>query len=363
VGCQSVPAPSLSVPAAGDRSTLAVADMGSVEIAIHWPQRIQSIPYSSNTLVINAYNSLGRLAGTLTLNRTSDPTSLSVGTMRLKAGTYTIEASAYRETSPLPTSIPNAYTSAGGVTITTNLKTKLSLTLAAQAPTAGAMTANVGGPGSQFTLNAVRFFNKAATSSDTVEVWFGYDAVNRVPATFSWIPRWTTGPFTGNRSFTDPDLDKLLVTVPSGVTGQATVYVRVDNVEANAGPFTVVDRMTINPTVVTRQVGTVYNAAALLAPFSLNLGTALPPFPVLTWTSSNPAVAFVTTQGLVYAYSAGQTTITAQTGGVQTQFSMVVTDRQSSASVVVNAPVLNAGTVTSPLTIPAYSGLATASSN
>jgi hypothetical protein len=153
----------------------------------------------------------------------------------------------------------------------------------------------------------------------------------------------------------DPEQDKVRVTVPRGVTGNCKVWLKVDGVEVEVGNFWVVDRMVIEPTSVTRQVGESYEAKAHLETFSLH-ATPVLNYPMLTWTSAATATAFVTTGGTVYAYRPGRTRITARSGDLSTSFDLITTDRHSTASFDVTVPDLNSGTVEVPLEIPAYSG-------
>lgn len=355
LGCKAVPYQA-AVPTTGTAPTGAQAvSYGNVEIRVRWPQRTQAIPLSANALVVQAFDSLGRDAGSLTLRR-SDNQDLQLATMRLRAGTYTLEARAYRETDPTELSVPTAMGSQAGVTISTNLKTTLSMTLVAQAPTFGGMSATAGGLGSQFTLDTVRFFNRPVVVGDTVEVWFGWDNRTRVKSPdVQILSRRKLDPVTGINQFQDPEQDKLLVTVPTGLSGRPKVWLKVDGIEVFVGNFYVVDRMVIEPTTVTRQVGEWYDAKTNLQAFALDTAPSLS-YPMLTWSSSDPSVAFVTQQGLVYPYKPGTATITARSGSLTTSFTLTATDRHSTASVDVNVPTVNTGDVSSAITMPSYSG-------
>lgn len=358
VGCQTRTTPPQTAGLVEEGMQVQATDFGQVEIRVRWPEALQAIPYSANSLVVSAFDWLGRETGTVTLTRTAAADSLSSAALRLRAGTYTIEARAYREVSPTATSVPTAMGSAPGVTIKSNLKTYLPLTLTAQAPTFGALSAAAGGSGSQFTLDTVRFFNRSVTQADIPEVFMGYDERTRVRATVTIEPRRQVAPVTGINHLIDAERDKLRVTVPRGISGTCKVWLRVDGVEVYVGPFHVVDRMVIEPVSVTRQVGESYAAKSHLAAFALanTVANASLPYPMVTWTSSAPNVAFVTTNGTVYAYRPGRATITARSGDVSASVDLVATDRHSTASVTVTAPDLGIGHVSTSLTLPAYSG-------
>ena len=338
------------------------AEFGEVAIRVRWPEYTpQAIPYSANSLLVVAFDGLGRIASQALLTRNGSPDSLSATTMRLRAGTYTIEARAYREASPSIASEPTAIGSTGNVRVKTNLKTQMSLTLNAVAPTHGAFSSAAGGVGSSFTIDTVQFFGRPVKASDVVEVFMGQDpalgqhAPYRVRATVSIEPRRRLDAISGVNQMVDPEQDMIRVVVPSGVKGECRVWLKVDGVEVDAGAFHVVDRMTFDQASVTRAVDESYDAMASLKPYALDTVRALS-YPILTWTSSNPAVAFVTTGGMVYAYRPGQTTITARSGSVSAAFTLVSTDRHSTASITVGVPDLGSGTVNAPITFPEYSG-------
>lgn len=358
VGCQAHPAPPQTVATVQTAPSLQNASFGQVDIRVRWPQQVQAIPYSANSLVVAAFDWRGQEAGSVRLMRTAAVDSLSSATLRLPAGTYTIEARAYRELVPAPTSVPVAMGSAPGVTIKTNLKTTLPLTLKAQEPTFGPMSAEAGGPGSQFTIDAVRYFSRSVTLADSPEVFMGYDAGSRVRANVSIEPRRLTAPVTGIEHLIDPERDMLRVTVPRGISGTCKVWLRVDGIEVEVGDFEVLDRLVIEPVSVTRQVGEDFDAKSQLVAFSREstVGLGRLPFPMLTWTSSAPHVAFVTTSGTVYAYRPGRATITVYSGDLWATVELVSTDRHSTASVRVPTPELNSGHVKAPVSIPAYSG-------
>lgn len=334
------------------------ADFGQVDIRVRWPQATQAIPYSANSLVVSAFNGLGREVKSVTLTRTSSADSLSTATLRLQTGTYTIEARAYRELSPAVTSVPTAMGAAPGVIIKSNLKTFLPLTLTAQAPTFGAMSALAGGSGSQFTIDSVRFFNRPVTTSDTIEVFMGYDERTRFRASVSIAPRRLTAPVTGISHLIDPEQDDIRVTVPRGLSGPCQVWLRVDGVEVHVGTFRVVDRLGLETATVTRQVGESYEAKRLLAAFALDASVPLSdlPYPMLTWSSTAPSVAFVTTGGTVYVYRPGRAVITARSGDVMTTLEVLATDRHSTASVIVTPPSLDSVSIEVPVTMPDYTG-------
>lgn len=362
VGCQGLPLQATSTAPGPDRTEALAADYGNVEIRVRWPQRTQAIPLSANTLVVQAFNSLGREAGSVVLRR-ADSQDLQLAALRLRAGTYTIEARAYRESNPVASSVPTAMGSAAGVVIKTNLKTDLSMTLVAQSPSYGAMSATAGGVGSQFTLDAVRFFNRPVVSADTVEVWFGWDDRTRVKSPNVEIQkRRKLDSYTKINQLVDPEEDKLLVTVPQGLTGRPKVWLKVDGIEVFVGNFYVLDRMVIEPTSVTRQVGESYDATTNFQAFALNYTPGVS-YPMLTWSSSNPATAFVTQMGTVHVYRPGSATITARSGILTANFVLNATDRHSTASLNVNMPVINTGTVESAVTIPSYSGNETGNVN
>lgn len=351
MGCQTLP---IQAPASRPNAAEAAASFGSVLIRVRWPERPQAIPLSANTLVVQAYDLLGHSAGSVTLERGTG-SDFQVSSLRLPAGTYTVEARAYRETNPTSASVPTALGSAGNVVIKTDLETDLAMTLVAQAPTFGGLSAVAGGIGSQFLLDSVRFFGRSAVPSDTVRIAFGYDDRTRVAAPTTFQSRWFTDPVSGLARLLDPSLDKLVVTVPSGITGLAKVFLSVDGVEVFVNTFQVVDRLTLVPSAVTLQVGDAYDATSGLSAFSLGAQSALV-YPMLTWTSSDPSIAFVTALGTIYAYRPGQVVVTAWSGLVSASFTLSVTQRQSTASLAVNVPVLQSGNVTSPVALPAYTG-------
>lgn len=360
IGCQGTPW-AASTPPGPDPIEARAADYGSVEIRVRWPQRTQAIPLSANTLVVQAFTSLGRDAGSVVLRR-ADSQDLQLAAMRLQAGTYTIEARAYRESDPTDQSVPTAMGSQANVSIKTNLKTDLSMTLMALAPSNGAMSASAGGIGSQFTLDAVRFFNRPVVSDDAVEVFFGWDNRSRVKATVEILKRRKRDTYTGIDQMVDPEEDRLLITVPQGLTGRPKVWLKVDGIEVFVGNFYVVDRMVVEPAGVTRQVGEWYDATTDFKAFALDATPGLA-YPMVRWSSSNPAIAFVTQQGAVYAYRPGTATITARSGIVSTSFLLNATDRHSNASLNVNMPIIHTGTVNSAVTMPSYSGTETGNVN
>lgn len=350
MGCKTLP---IQAPASRPSAAQA-ASFGSVLIRVHWPERPQAIPLSANTLIVQAYDALGRNAGSVSLERGTG-SDFQVSSLRLPAGTYTVEARAYRETSPTPASVPTALGSAGNVVIKTDLETDLAMTLVAQAPTFGGLSALAGGIGSQILLDSVRFFGRSAVPSDTVRVAFGYDDHTRVSAPSFFQSRWFTDPVMGLNHLLDPALDKLVVTVPSGITGLAKVFLSVDGVEVFVNTFQVVDRMTLVPSAITLQVGDAYAATSGLSAFSLGSQSALV-YPMLSWISSDPSIAFVTALGTIYAYRPGQVIVTAWSGVVSASFTLNVTQRGSTASLAVNVPVLKSGNVTTPIALPVYTG-------
>lgn len=348
LGCQGMPFQTTAAPPVADTLAARAVTFGNVEIRVLWPQRTQAIPLSANTLIVQAFDSLGREAGNVVLKRATD--DLQLATMRLPAGTYTLEARTYRETNPSVSSVPTAMGSQPNVVIKTNLKTALSMTLVAQAPSFGPLSATAGGIGSQFTLDTVRFFNRPVVTADSVEVFFGWSNGTKIKSpNVKILKRKDPG------QPVDAEEDKLLVTVPAGLSGRPSVWLKVDGIEVFVANFYVVDRLEIEPATVTRQVGEWYDATTNLQAFALNYAPGLS-YPMLTWTSSNPAVAFVTQAGKVYAYKPGTATITARSGAIATTFSLVATDRHSTASVNVNLPVSGVGNVDSTLTLPGYSG-------
>lgn len=342
-------------------------EIGEVSIKVRWPEyEAQAIPYSANSLFVEAFDGLGRSASKVMLTRSGGVDSLSATTMRLRAGTYTIEARAYRETSPSLASEPTAKGSAGNVRVKTNLKTSLALTLNAIAPTHGAFSASAGGVGSSFTIDTVEFFGRPITSSDIVEVFMGQEpavgqqAAYRARANVSIEPRRRLDPLTGANPLVDAEQDMLRVVVPAGLKGLCRVWLKVDGVEVDAGTFHVVDRMAFDQTSVTRAVGESYDAADFLKAYARDTVRTLS-YPMLTWTSSNPSVAFVTTGGTVYAYRSGQSILTARSGNITASFNLLATDRHSSASVSVGMPALGTGAIAVEITLPAFTGTGTAS--
>lgn len=360
-GCQNTAAPPSTDTRTPPGMAVQNAEFGQVDIRVRWPQFVQAIPYSANALHVVAFDGLGRIATQTMLTRGSSPDSLSSASMRLRAGTYTIEARAYREASPSLASEPTAVGSVGNVRVKTNLKTSLSLTLAAIAPSFGALTPSAGGVGSAFTIDTVRFFGRAVKASDIVEVYLGQvpaegaHAQYRARASVSIEPRRRLDPISGVNQLVDPEEDMLRVVVPRGLKGACKVWLLVDGVEVDAGTFHVVDRMTVSATRVTRAVDETFDASQNLRSYALDTQRILA-FPALTWRSSAPSVAFVTTAGMVYAYRPGTATITAQSGDVSATFELVATDRHSTASIDVSTPALGSGPVEVPLSIPAYSG-------
>jgi hypothetical protein len=360
-GCQNTAAPPSTDSQPLPGMAVQNAEFGQVDIRVRWPQVVQAIPYSANALHVVAFDGLGRIASQTVLTRGANPDSLSSASMRLRAGTYTIEARAYREVSPSLASEPTAIGSVGNVRVKTNLKTSLSLTLNATAPTFGALTPAAGGVGSAFTIDTVRFFGRAVKATDIIEVYLGQVPAEgehvqyRARASVSIEPRRRLDSISGVNQMVDPEEDMLRVVVPRGLKGACKVWLRVDGVEVDAGTFHVVDRMTMAATSVTRAVGETYDASQNLRTYALDTQRVLG-YPSLTWRSSAPSVAFVTTDGMVYAYRPGRATLTAQSGDVSATFDLLATDRHSTASIDVTTPALNSGPVEVPLAIPAYTG-------
>lgn len=371
VGCQaSVPLTSLpvtSLPAVSGMAPEAASPLGwgSVEVRVAWPRQVQSLPTITQTIVINAYGTLGTLVGTLTVKRPTGSNVQSSSELRLPASTYMIEALAYQETSPDRTSVPVAQGSQGNVIISTNIRKNLTLSLTAYQPSAGALSALYGGANSLFTIDSVRAFNHPASFSTDVTAWFNTPTGSWVQASASFLPRRMVDPVTGRIEMLDPEMDKLLVQVPTGITGLSGVYVESNGVKSGyLGGFTVVDNLGFEAQSVTRKAGESYGSTANsnIKGFSLNSNVAVPgnlSYPMLTWSSSVPSVAVVTTAGTVYAVKPGRTVITATTGNVSQSYEFIVTDSESTASVTVTAPVLGIGSVSVPVTMPAYSGTAT----
>lgn len=360
VGCQNTSVPLSVEPQPIGGPELQAAEFGQVDIRVRWPQAPQAIPYSANSLHIAAFDGFGRLAAQAVLQK-SPTQPLSSASMRLKAGAYTIEARAYRELSPTLQSEPTAFGSAGGVRVKSNLRTNLQLTLTATAPTFGPMSPTVGGAGSFFTIDTVEFFGRPAKQTDTVEVFFGQVPTTGthmdylVPAPVSFEPRRRLDLVTGNNPLVDPEEDMIRVTVPRGIKGECKVILSVDGVKVDIGTFHVVDRMAFTHSRVTREVGETVDAAQNLKAYALASQQPIT-YPAVVWRSTQPHIAFVTTGGMVYVYRPGTATIIAQSGDVSTTFTLVATDRHSTASVEVDVPELHSGTVEVPLEFPAYSG-------
>lgn len=361
VGCQNSIAPPSAESQALPGMEIQNAEFGQVDIRVRWPQALQAIPYSANALHVAAFDGFGRIAFQTTLTRASSPDAMSTASLRLRAGTYTIEARAFRETTPSLASQPTAIGSSGGVRVKSNLRTNLSLTLIATPPTFGALSPAVGGPGATFTIDAVRFFGRSVKSTDIVEVFLaqepkvGKESQYRVRATVSIEPRRRLDPVTAVNQMVDPEEDMIRVTVPRGLKGECKVWLLVDGIEVDAGTFQVVDRMAFTHPTVTRAVGETVDASRMLQAHALDTKPAIA-YPAVTWRSSAPDIAFVTTGGMVYAYRPGTATITAQTGDVATAFTLLSTDRHSTASITVGVPLLGSGGIEVPVTLPAYSG-------
>jgi hypothetical protein len=361
VGCQNTVAPLQNDHQAQPDAAGQMADFGQVDIRVRWPQAVQAIPYSANALHVVAFDGLGRVALQTTLTRGGSPEGLGATSMRLRAGTYTIEARAYRETSPSLASEPTAIGSVGSVRVKSNLKTSLALTLNATPPTSGALSPAAGGVGAAFTIDTVQFFGRPVKTTDIVEVFMGQvpaagqHTQYRLKAATSIEPRRRLDPISGVNQLVDPEVDMLRVIVPRGLKGACKVWLRVDNVEIDAGTFHVVDRMTVDRASVTRAVGETYDAPTNLRAFALDTPKTLT-YPAMTWRSSMPNVAFVTTGGMVYAYRPGRVVVTGQSGDVAASFELLITNRHSTASIDVDVPDLGAGTVEATFSFPVYSG-------
>lgn len=116
----------------------------------------------------------------------------------------------------------------------------------------------------------------------------------------------------------------------SGSYLNATIdEVRISNVERTASEINqsvmagvTVSSLTLNPTSVSL-LQTWYKDISVTG--STNLGTMQLPGLAITWSSSNPAVATVSTEGRVTGVSAGNAIIRASINGVQTTLSVTVT--------------------------------------
>lgn len=369
-GCQTSGMPSQIASPVEPGMTIQAAEFGEVEIRVRWPQAVQAIPFSANSLVVAAFDGFGRRADQVVLTRVGGQNATFTTSMRLKAGTYTVEARAYRDTNPSIASEPVAFGSAGNVRVKTNIKTNLQMTLAAEIPTVGAMSSSSGGIGSSFTLDTVELFGRPVVAGDVVEVFMGQvtpvgqNGQSRVKATATIEPRRRLDPTTKLSHINDPQEDLVKVVVPQGLKGECKVWLRVDNNEHLVGTFWVVDRMTFTHDPVVRQIDDptdeYHDAKADLKAYALDTLRNLS-YPMLTWTSSNPRVAFVTTDGKVYAYQPGTATITATSGSITAAFTLISTNRQSTASIDVNVPLLGVGTVSVPVAMPEYVGESTGS--
>lgn len=359
--CQAQPQLARTNPA--EPVVEAVAGYGSTEVRVRWPRQTQALPSTANTMVVNAYGTMGTLVASATLRRATAVNGLSSTEMRLPASTYTIEAFALKEQGFDPSFVPVAQGSSAGNVIRTNQRTNLTMTLTAYQPTGGALSGSYGGIGSRFTIDTVRAFNHPASQSTSVKAWFSTGTNRWVEASASFLARRATDPVTGRVELVDPELDKLLVEVPAGITGACTVYVESDGVKsASLGTFNLVDRLEFEGASVTRRAGESFSATANtnLRGYSLAAAITVPgnlSYPMLTWSSSAPDVAFVTQNGTVYANKPGRAVITATTGAVKQSFEFLVTDSHSTASVTVAAPSLGSGNVGTPIEIPAYTGV------
>ncbi len=382
-GCQSTPAflPASSPRTVGPQAAQAVSGWGSVSISVVWPRRVQAIPLAANSIVITAYNNVGLAAGTVTLTRSGSSGALGSAALRLPAGqTYTFQAMAYAETTPSATSTPLAIGSTGAYTILSDINTPISLTLGAAAPSTGGMAASVsgyaipngGGVGSEFMIDTVKYLGRPISTGDNVQVWFGTttSGVPSVQASSSVEPQWYIDPVTALKSLIDPDVDDLFVTVPAGISGSADIWVEVDGIKTRIpSNFMVVDNVVMPSQSVTRMVGGSYDSTAgngFLDGYAGAdpAGTAVAlSYPMLTWSSSAPGVAFVTNDGMVHANAPGQAIITAQTGSASASFAFDVTDTDGTASINVNVPTLGAGDVNATMDVPAFTGNATGTVN
>ncbi|MBM3268228.1 MAG: hypothetical protein FJZ01_11325 [Candidatus Sericytochromatia bacterium] len=320
---------------------------------------IKGFPASAASLVIRAFDYLGRPAQTLTRKKSDGADALNLASLKLPAGTYTLEYQAFAEAAPDSSSTPLAYGSQGSVQVAVNQRTRLMPALSAVNGTNGALSASVGGIGSQFTIDSVRYFNRILTASDAFEVLFGYDTGSdvrtRINATASIQARRAIDPVSGFVRLLDPEADKLLVTVPSGVAGATQVWLKINGMEKNVGSFTAITRLTFENNLANRDTGESFDPTGHLRAYGLSStpvgGLA---YPMLRWSSSNPAVGFATAGGTVYAYQPGVAVITATTGTATASFQFVVTNRQGSATVSVGVPAGGKGDVTTSIGIPAY---------
>ncbi len=384
-GCQGIPAlltaPSRSALQPASSVAAKPAGWGSVSISVRWPRRVQSIPLAANSIVITAYNNVGSAVGTVTLTRSAASGTLGNAQLDLPAGqSYSFQAMAYAETSPTATSTPLAIGYTGVYAINSDINTPITLQLNASAPATGGLAASMawypipagGGVGAEFMVDAVQYLGRPITPSDNVQVWFGstISSIPSVLASSSVQPQWYTDPVTALKLLVDADVDNLFVTVPSGLSGPVAIWVEVDGVKTQLGNnFVVVDHVVMPAQSVTRTVGESYDSTAGVGNLKgysgadVN-GTAIAlSYPMLTWSSSAPSVAFVTNDGVVHANAPGQATITAQTGLASASFAFDVTDADSTASIDVNVPTLGAGDVNATMDIPAFSGDASGTVN
>ncbi|MNR82956.1 Bacterial Ig-like domain (group 2) [compost metagenome] len=341
-GCQSVAPVSTAIetmhPSAGEPQAF-----GNVSVRIKWPQAVQAIPLQTKSIVLSIYRK-GQLVGTETIVR-QDGQGLASKVMRLPAGEgYLMEAMAYAVEAPQAHHTAIALGSSSLFEVGSNVLTPVPIALEATAIIGFEMGYNVGGLGQLVPvyIDKERFYHPLS-ASDTVEVYFGTaksPEVRRMAEDKSGYHFW--------------------VKVPQQVRGNQDVRVFVNGAESSySETFTVLDRLAAKATSISLLVGEsdmpgddLYGAAGTNR-YWLNDDIY---YPVVTWKSSDPSVAFVTQRGAVYALKAGQATITAMAGTLETTIPVTVQAGIGSTDLTVTLPSDPSGGVTIPVDLPAQGG-------
>lgn len=198
-------------------------------------------------------------------------------------------------------------------------------------------------------------------------------SLNAVGATttFSAEARNSSGAVVSGKSFTwTTDAGGVATVNPSGVVtavGNGTATIRATVVGGTqSGTASVTVQQAVQAVAVTPATGTVVVGRTLLLTGSATDpgGAAVSPPPALTWSSSNTAVATVSTAGLVSGIAPGSANVTAASGAVSASAAITVQlpsialgqDTTLAGTLALNSVTIPAGrtvTVTGPLTMNA----------
>lgn len=297
--------------------------MGTLSIAIRWPDRaVASIPLSANSASLSIYDASGTLIASSSVARPSSGTLSSQVFFRMKATLGArVVARLFREAVPLPTSSPIAL-GTGNVDIYANNVNVVAITMQPLVqPTIAVLSPNYGGLGRQVVISGGNFGWAAGLPCS---VWF-----SGVSASF--------------RRISDQEIDAV---VPAGaVSGKLAIAVDGVRTDADFRVLTALSLPVLNlPLQAYRSL-----PLAVSGTFS-DASTAS--VTALSYSSSNPAVASVDTNGLLRPISPGTASIAVASGLVSAQANVTVTTVGAVIVSTLTVPVSAEGSLGVPVALP-----------